>query len=161
MGDGRLERMVGNLAMAGELASHRSRAGLTQKVLLACVAVCLSPSSTYAYRPFNLTDAAVAEPREMELECGPLGYIVDAEGRFLVAPSVILNLGIADRWELVLEGRHFFLLKDHAGRRDTLRDAALSVKHVVRPGSLQDRNGPSVGLEVGLLLPGVGIDSGV
>src|SRR5436309_12377271 len=35
------------------------------------------------------------------------------------------------------------------------------VEGCAAPGSLQDRSGPSVGLEVGLLLPGVGADSGV
>jgi hypothetical protein len=46
--------------------------------------------------------------------------------------------------------------------RDTLRETALSLKGVLRQGSLQEnRSGPSVGLEVGLLLPGIGIDPGV
>lgn len=129
--------------------------------IFACLLPCLLARQAYAYRPFDSTDAAVAARGEMEVECGPFGYIVDADGRFLVAPSAILNFGLADRWELVLEGRQFFRLKDDVGRRYTLRDAALSVKHVLRPGVLQERSGPSVGFEVGLLLPGVGIDSGV
>jgi hypothetical protein len=125
-----------------------------------CTLVCVSADSAYAYRPFDLTDAAVAGPREMELECGPFGYIVDADGRFLVVPSAILNFGIAEGWEIVIEGRNFFLLQSDDSRRYTLRDAALSVKHVLRRGTLQERSGPSVGIEIGLLLPGVGIDSG-
>jgi hypothetical protein len=116
----------------------------------------------YAYRPFNSTDAAVAERGEMELECGPLGYVVDAEGRFLVVPSFILNVGIAEGWEVVLEGRNFLRVQPmSAERRNTLRDTALSLKGILRPGSLQDRSGPSVGLEVGILLPGIGTDPGV
>ena len=128
---------------------------------LICALVCASARSAYAYRPFDLTDAAVAGPREMELECGPFGYIVDANGRSLVVPSAILNFGIAEDWEIVIEGRSFFLLHSDDSRRYTLRDTALSVKHVLRRGTLQERGGPSVGLEVGLLLPGVAIDSGV
>ena len=117
----------------------------------------------YAYRPFNSTDAAVAERGEMEIECGPFGYIVDADGRFLVVPSFILNFGIAEGWEIVLEGRDFLRVQPiDAEQRNTLRDTALSVKGILRQGSLQENHsGPSVGLEVGLLLPGIGTDPGV
>jgi hypothetical protein len=130
--------------------------------ILLCVLACLLAQPAYAYRPFNSTDAAVASRGEMELECGPVGYIVDADGRVLVVPSAILNVGITDRWEAVLEGRNFLLVQPvGAGRRDTLREIALSLKGLLREGSLQEHSGPSVGLEVGLLLPGVGADPGV
>jgi hypothetical protein len=33
---------------------------------------------TYAYRPFNSTDAAVAARGEMEIECGPIGDPIGA-----------------------------------------------------------------------------------
>src|ERR1700730_16038824 len=131
------------------------------KRILLCILGCLLAHPAYAYRPFNSTDAAVAKGGEMELECGPLGYVVDADGRFLVVPSAILNVGLTDEWELVIEGRNFLLVRpDGAGRRDTLRESALSLKHVLREGTLQERSGPSVGLEVGLVLPGVGVDPG-
>jgi hypothetical protein len=98
----------------------------------------------------------------MELECGPLGYVVDADGRFLVVPSFILNFGVAEGWEVVLEGRNFVRVQPmSADRRATLREVALSLKGVLREGSLQDRTGPSAGLEVGLLLPGIRTDPGV
>jgi hypothetical protein len=130
--------------------------------ILLCVLGFLFAHPAYAYRPFNSTDAAVAERGEMEVECGPLGYVVDADGRFLVVPSFILNFGIAEGWEVVLEGRHFLRVQPmSADRRNTLRETALSMKGVLREGSLQDRSGPSVGLEVGLLLPGIGTDPGV
>jgi len=129
--------------------------------ILLCVLACLLAHPAYAYRPFNSTDAAVAKQGEMELECGPLGYVVDADGRFLVVPSAILNFGIADDWELVIEGRNFLLVPPvSSGRRDTLRETALSLKGVLRQGTLQERSGPSVGLEVGLRLPGIGVDPG-
>ncbi len=35
------------------------------------------------------------------------------------------------------------------------------LKHVLREGSLQDRSGPSVATEFGVLLPGVGTEPGV
>ena len=128
---------------------------------LGCL-ICMLGHPAYAYRPFNSTDAAVAARGEMELECGPFGYVVDEEGRFLVVPGAILNFGLSDRWELVIEGRHFFLLEPvGANRRDTLRGTALSLKGVLREGSLQERQGPSVAVEAGVLLPGIGTDPGV
>jgi hypothetical protein len=120
-------------------------------------------SRAYAYRPFDSTDAAVAAKGEMEIECGPIGYVADADGHFVVVPAAILNFGIADGWELVIEGRNFLLVQPMGtGRLDTLRETALSLKGVLRQGSLQENHsGPSVGLEVGLLLPGIGTDPGV
>jgi hypothetical protein len=132
------------------------------KRILLCLVAFLFSQPAYAYRPFNSTDAAVAARGEMEIECGPLGYVIDAEGRFLVVPSFILNFGIAEGWEVVLEGRNFFRVQPmSAERRNTLRETALSLKGILRAGSLQDRSGPSVGLEVGILLPGIGTDPGV
>jgi hypothetical protein len=131
------------------------------KRILLCILACLLAHPAYAYRPFNSTDAAVAKGGEIELECGPLGYVVDADGRFLVVPSAILNFGLTDAWELVIEGRNFLLVPPvNAGRRDTLRETALSLKGVLRQGTLQEHNGPSVALEMGLRLPGVGVDPG-
>ena len=116
----------------------------------------------YAYRPFNSTDAAVATRGDIEIECGPFGYIVDADGRFLVIPTAIVNIGIADGWEIVIEGRNFLRVASiDRDRADTVRETALSVKHVLREGSLQERSGPSIAFESGLLLPGIGTDPGV
>jgi hypothetical protein len=128
-----------------------------------CLLACLLVRPAYAYRPFDSTDAAVAARGAMEIECGPLGYVVDADGRFLVVPSFILNFGIVENWEVVIEGRNFLLVRPmDADRRDTLRDTALSLKGVLRQGSLQENHrGPSVGLEIGVLLPGIGTDPGV
>ena len=128
-----------------------------------CLLCLLFARPAYAYRPFNSTDAAVAARGDMELECGPIGYVVDADGRFLVIPTFILNFGIAEDWEVVLEGRNFFRVQPmSAERRNTLRETALSVKGVLRQGSLQENHrGPSVGVEIGVLLPGIGTDPAV
>jgi cbb3-type cytochrome oxidase subunit 3 len=125
--------------------------------------LCVWDHPAYAYRPFNSTDAAVAARGEMEIECGPFGYIVDADRRFVVIPSAILNVGIAEGWEVVVEGRNFLLVQPmSAGRRDTLRETALSLKGMLREGSLQENHsGPSIAFEAGVLLPGVGADPGV
>ncbi len=37
------------------------------------------------------------------MELGPVGYVADISGRFLVAPMVVVNVGVTDRLGLVLE----------------------------------------------------------
>ena len=126
-----------------------------------CIAVAL-PRPAFAYRPFDSTDAAVAEKGDLELELGPLGFLKTDAGRFLVAPSAIFNLGIARDWELVLQGRHFILLDGMAGdSRFRLIDTGLFLKGVLREGSLQEVHGPSVAIEVGPLLPTINGEPGI
>ncbi len=119
------------------------------------------PLGASAYRPFNSTDAAVAAKGAMEIEFGPLGYEVQGPDKALIAPSLILNWGFADRWEAVLEGRHFVELGSTI-REPRLRveDTAFSIKTVLREGSLQEKTGPSVATELSLLLPTVNGDAG-
>src|SRR4051812_46895386 len=101
-------------------------AGAARVMVVLCGLLCVQIPSAYAYRPFNSTDAAVAAKGELELEFGPLGSVVDDEGRFLVVPSFILNIGVADGWEVVVEGRNFFLVRPaDSPRRDTLRETAV------------------------------------
>jgi hypothetical protein len=105
-----------------------------------------------AYRPFDGTDAAVAAPREVELELGPLAYAREGQAQFLVGPAFVLNYGVAPGLESVLEGRQ----RRSVGRlRDSeLDEVALSLKSLLRDGALQEARGVSVALETGLLLPG-------
>lgn len=120
------------------------------------------PLTASAYRPFNSTDAAVAAKGEMEIEIGPFGYLVQGADKTLVAPSLILNWGFADRWEAVLEGRHFVELgSDLQEPRLRVEDTAFSLKGVLREGSLQDKTGLGVATEVSALLPTVNGDPGV
>src|SRR5216684_2041490 len=69
-----------------------------------------------AYRPFDSTDASVAEAGKLELELGPLGYLTEGREHFLVVPALIANLGLSRRWELVLQGRHTLLISDGQGK---------------------------------------------
>lgn len=120
------------------------------------------PSRAQAYRPFDSTDASVAAAGELELELGPLGYVQTGPRHFLVAPALIVNFGFAARWELVLQGRDFILLDDLPGEaRARLVDTGAFLKGVLREGSLQGASGPSVGTELGVLLPTVNGDPGV
>jgi hypothetical protein len=108
--------------------------------------------SASAYRPFDGTDADVAAPHEVELELGPVGYQRQGSERVLVAPAVVLNYGFASGFEAVLSGRQQWTLRPLRGTG--LDDVSLSLKSVLRPGSLQGGRGVSVALESGLLLPG-------
>ena len=58
-----------------------------------------------AYRPFDGTDAAVAETGEIEIELGPLEYLRDGAERALLAPDLRINYGFIPGWEAALEGK--------------------------------------------------------
>lgn len=111
----------------------------------------------HALRPFEGTDASVAEPGVLELEFGYLGYLREGTQESVIAPAAVLNVGLKNDKELVLEGRvRNQLHPDSDTRRTTLQDAAISVKHIHRHGVLQDTDGPSIASECGILLPTVG-----
>ena len=129
----------------------------------AAAALLLSAPAAHAYRPFDGTDAAVAERDGVEIELGPTGFLRIGSGRFLVAPAVIANLGLADHWELVLEGKQHVLLGSVSSEtsRSRIVDTALNIKTVVREGVLQHKPGRSVAIELGMLLPTVNDEPGV
>jgi hypothetical protein len=116
-------------------------------------------SPVYAYRPFNGTDAAVAEVGELEFELQPAGVLQEGGTQTLVAPWLVTNFGFAKNWEAVLEGKAQTPLSPN--EPPSLTDAGLSLKYVLREGSLQEKSGPSIATEFGTLLPGVGADAGV
>jgi hypothetical protein len=128
--------------------------------LLAMVsfAALASPREASAYRPFDSTDAAVADFRETEIEFGPVGFRHDDSGNTLILPAIVYNYGFAKNWELVIEGRGEHALSgEDTGSRFV--DDAISLKHVLREGILQDKTGPSVATEFGVLLPEInGVD---
>jgi hypothetical protein len=119
------------------------------------------PPAAQAYRPFNSTDAAVADRGQVEIELGPLGYVREGSDESLVVPSLILNWGFADQWELVLEGKQFVRLGS-AGTEPRLgvQDDALSLKGILREGVLQEKSGISVAAELSALLPEINGDNG-
>lgn len=74
---------------------------------VACLGVTLSLASpARAYRPFDGTDADVAQPREFELELGPAHYYRRAGQNYLITPALVLNLGIVDDTELVVDAQN-------------------------------------------------------
>jgi hypothetical protein len=127
-------------------------------VVLASLAVA---APARAYRPFDETDADVAETDAFELELGPVGYTHDAAGD-TYTPGFILNYGIVHRVELVFDAHHAIL---YGGIEPEMRrralDTALTAKVVVREGCLQGRSGLSVAVEGGPLLPTLPAAGGV
>jgi hypothetical protein len=112
-----------------------------------------------AYRPFDGTDAAVAAPGEMEIELQPAGPLRDETGTTLVAPATVINYGFSENWEAVFQGNGQIPLSPSGPT--SLTSAGAFLKHVLQPGSLQDKPGPSVATEFGVLLPDSTGGSGV
>ncbi len=108
----------------------------------------LFPLDAWGYRPFVSTDAAVADPREMEIE---LGYFnlehTKGENTFRI-PSLVLNYGFLENWEIVGE----FTLEE-GGHDLNIVDPGLFLKGVLREGVLQGKDRLGIAVEAGPLLP--------
>lgn len=129
---------------------------------LACAVVgvaVVGSTASFAYRPFDGTDAAVADVREVEIELQPAGILRQDGQTSLIAPFMIFNYGFAKNWELVLQGQGQFPLTN-SDESASLNGVGAFLKHVLREGSLQDASGPSVAIEFGPLLPGIHADNG-
>lgn len=57
-----------------------------------------------AYRPFDGTDAAVADTGDVEIELGPTEYMREGAERVLFAPDLRINYGFIPDWEATIEG---------------------------------------------------------
>src|SRR4051812_16340584 len=118
-------------------------------LISACLIAAVLPAS--AYRPFDGTDAAVAEKDKIEIELQPAGVLKEFSGTSLVAPAARFNYGFAENWEAVLEGQFETPLSPSGPSTFTAGGAFL--KGVLREGSLQGKSGVSVATEFGFLLP--------
>jgi hypothetical protein len=109
-----------------------------------------------ALRPYDSTDADVAKQGEFELELGPFGWRREGSKTFQIAPAVIGNFGLAGDCELVIQGqREVALDREPDEPHSSIVDNEVSIKQVLRQGTLQDAPGPSVAAEYGLLLPSI------
>jgi hypothetical protein len=125
------------------------RTGVRACLVCPCMLIGLETAS--AYRPFDGTDAAVADKDKMEIELQPAGLLKDAFGKALIAPAARFNYGYTENWEAVLEGQFENPLSPPGPA--SLRAAGAFLKGVLREGSLQDKTGPSIATEFGVLLP--------
>jgi hypothetical protein len=122
--------------------------------------VLLIPTSALAYRPFVSTDEAVADPGEVEIELGYFNLERTARENTFITPSVVLNYGFVKNWEAVGE------FHVESSPELEITDPGLSLKGVLKEGVLQEKEGVSVAIEAGLLLPstlphehGVGVEA--
>ena len=143
--------------MAANLAQ---RSFLLPRSLLAVFAAGLLlgwSAEARAYRPFDGTDAAVADPGETEIELQPAGAQWSREQNQLIAPAVVYNYGFLKDWEAVLESQ---LQTPFSQSGPTnLSASGAFLKYIIRPGVLQDQLGPSIATEFGVLLPDTTGDS--
>ena len=137
--------------MNGLLASRQPR----RLVALAC-AIAGFATAAHAYRPFDGTDASVAEQGTFELEAG-VGRTRIGDVDDLAIPQAVFNFGLPRDTEFVVEGQFDRELGGHVdGSRNSLGDTQFSFKHVFVKGSLQDGGtGVSVASECAVLLPEV------
>jgi hypothetical protein len=119
---------------------------------LAAVLACRSDIAQ-AFRPFDGTDAAVADPGDVEIELGPLEYLREGSERVLFAPDLRVNYGFTKDWEAVIEGDIAHALAGDLAAT-SLVGAMADLKTVWREGVLQDKPGPSIATEFTVLLPG-------
>jgi hypothetical protein len=122
-----------------------------------CALACFGVRPAHAYRPFDGTDAHVAEPHLFELEASPISYARIGSERSLIAPQVTLNYGTGSGFEFVLEGGSVMPMHpDPESVSPQLEDAAFSFKKVLRRGVLQEQKGPSIATEESVLFPSRG-----
>ncbi|MCP3024041.1 hypothetical protein [Cupriavidus basilensis] len=146
----------------GPVKMRRLRLSSQLARLSALFGMLLASSPAHAYRPFDGTDAGVADVGEFELELGTLGYLREGRERSWLAPAITANWGLGNGRELVIEGKGKTLDGELApgAARVSLVDAALSLKQVHRRGILQDEAGASIASECGIFLPGIHADHG-
>ena len=132
------------------------------KLALCCAMIwpMMWPENALAYRPFDATDAAVADTGELEIELGPVEFRRSEAERTLIAPAYVLNYGFAKNWELVVEGQAEHPLPPAEDTRSRLVGNGVFLKGVLKEGVLQDKAGPSVATEFGILLPGINDEHG-
>jgi hypothetical protein len=118
---------------------------------LALALLCASPAR--AFRPFDSTDASVAGEGVLELELGPVAWRYEGGADVLVAPDLVLNWGLPRDFELSLAGRGLTPLSEAEDERSAISHTSLTLKRLLRSGSLQEGTGPSAAVEVSLLLP--------
>lgn len=160
MGEDGVGVVAGPLALADvemRTASLARRYLLAASLAALVFGFCTRPA--FAYRPFDGTDAGVADLDEIEIELQPFGYQRMGLQSSAVAPFVVFNYGFADRWEAVLQTE--VLSPITGGGEASMQATGAFLKYVIQPGVLQGQSGVSIATEFGPLLPGINADPGV
>jgi len=135
----------------------RRRTGRSFFIASLCALACIAVRPASAFRPFDGTDARVAEPHLFELEMSPISYARVGNERSLIAPQMALNYGTGSGFEFSLEGESVMLMHpDPKGVSPQLEGAAFEFKKVLRQGVLQKKKGPSIATEESIQFPSRG-----
>jgi hypothetical protein len=94
----------------------------------ALVALVVACPPAWGYRPFDATDADVAEPSELELEVGATHRRSGGDRTW--GSAAVANFGLGHQREVVIEGN---LAEEHSPEGSSWRfeDAALSIKQIL------------------------------
>jgi hypothetical protein len=136
-------------AVTGRTLASPTTGALLTHATLVLVLMALLSSVAWGYRPFVSTDAAVAERHRMEIE---LGYVTRTrtQGQYtFTTPQLVVNYGFAQNLEIVGE----FQVEETRDVGLQLVDPGLFLKAVLREGILQEKEGVSLAVELGPLLP--------
>jgi len=133
----------GGWTTVGSLTWYRSFITFVFCTTISCVA------SAWGYRPFVSTDAAVVDPREVEIELGYFSLERGDEENTFITPRVVLNWGLVRNLEVVGE----FEVEKAPNESAQLVDPALFLKAVLKEWVLQGKDRMSFAVEVGPLLP--------
>ena len=85
--------------------------------------------------------------REFQIELGYFTLERTGQDNTITTPAVVLGYGFTKNWEVIAEFRL------QASPELEITDPALSLKGVLKEGVLQEKEGVSVAIEAGLLLP--------
>jgi hypothetical protein len=124
-------------------------ASVVSWVLPLVLAPVFSRSVAWGYRPFVSTDAAVAGLKEMEIELGYFNLHRQRGENTFIVPKIVLNYGLIRNLELVGE----FEIAEPPRGSVAFADPGLFLKAVLKEGVLQGKNGLSLAVEAGPLLP--------
>src|SRR2546426_11612296 len=83
---------------AGRRHAHRGRRAASATFLVWCA---VGATSAWGYRPFVSTDAAVADPKEVEVEVGYFTLEGEKGESAFIIPPVVVNYGLRKNWEAV------------------------------------------------------------
>lgn len=123
-----------------------------QGILIFVVSSITIPQYAFAYRPFISTDASVADKGGRQIELGFFNISHDDDEDEIIVPNFRFNYGIFKNWEFVSEF-DAQVYKEGENQDGEIKDPAVFLKGVLREGILQNQQGPSFAVELGVLLP--------
>ena len=110
----------------------------------------------------DANDATVLDTGRMAIELQPVGYwqtVLGDQEHYLVAPSLQAYWGFAEHWDLLFLSRGWALLDDVPDQEPyALQEQMLALRVMLRDGSYStdgEVEGPSVTLQIGVLLPDI------